>query len=147
MNKKYIWVLLEAGETKDIFATLDEKTIDKLAAMFLDEMEDNDDPDSPKSLEDVKKIIIDDVVKGYDHHGYFMTHELYRQEINAAVSGDLLYEDADFEVKSGGVIYEAAQRIVMGCDMAYAISPIGFFSCRIDHPLLENCEWLERTLQ
>lgn len=146
MDKKYIWVLLEAGETKEIIATLDEKTIDRLAAMFWDEMQDEDDPHSPKSVDEIKVMIVENVVKGYEHHGYFLTHELYRQEINATVSGEILLEDADFDVKSGAVIYEAGQRIVMGCDMAYALSPIGYFSRHIDDPMLEGAEWIERRL-
>ena len=36
MKKKYIWVLLEAGETKEAIATLDEKTIGRLAETFWD---------------------------------------------------------------------------------------------------------------
>ena len=146
MDKKYIWVLLEAGETKEVIATLDEKTIERLAEMFYDEMEDEEDDYAPKSVEDVKQMIIEDVCKSYDHHGYFLTHELYRQEINATVSGDMLYEDADFEVIEGNVVYEAALRIVMGCDMAYALSPVGYFSCRVDNPMLEGTEWVERRL-
>ena len=146
MDKKFFWVLLEAGETKEVIATLDEKTIEKLAEMFYDEMEDEEDDDAPKSVADVKQMIIEDVCKGYEHHGYFLSHELYRQEINATVSGDVLYEDADFEVKGGNVVYEAAQRIVMGCDMAFALSPVGYFSRRIDNPILEGTEWVERIL-
>lgn len=146
MNKKFIWVLLEAGETKEVIATLDEKTMDRLAAMLWDEMEDECDGGAPKSMAEVKKMILEDVVRGYDHHGYFLTHELYRQEINATVSGEVLYEDADFDVKSGAVIYESGQRIVMGCDMAYALSPIGYFSRRVDDPMLEGTEWIERRL-
>lgn len=146
MKKEYIWVLLEAGETKEVIATLDEKTMDRLAAMLWDEMEDEYDGGAPKSMAEVKKMIHEDVVRGYEHHGYYLTHELYRQEINATVSGEVLYEDADFDVKSGAVIYEAGQRIVMGCDMAYALSPIGYFSRHIDDPMLEGAEWIERRL-
>ena len=146
MKQQYIWVLLEAGETREVIATLDEKTIERLAEMFYNEMEDEEDDFAPKSVAYVKKKIIEDVCRGYEHHGYFLTHELYRQEINVTVSGDVLYEDADFEVKSGNVVYEATQRIVMGCDMAYALSPIGYFSRRVENPMLEGAEWVERRL-
>ena len=146
MDKKFFWVLLEAGETKEVIATLDERTIGRLAEMFFDEMEDPEDDYAPKSVEDVKQMIVEDVVRCYDHHGYFLSHELYRQEINATVSGETLYEDGDFNVKKGAVIYEAAECIVMGCDMAFALSPVGYFSRRIDNPILEGTEWVERRL-
>lgn len=147
MKKQFIWVLLEADETKELIATLDDKTINRLAAMFLDEMEDEDDPDSPKNVEEIKAQILKDVVEGQEHLGLFLTYELYRQEINTTISGEVLYEDADFEVKRGSIIYEAAQRIVMGCDMSYALSPIGYFSHCIENPILEGAEWIERRLQ
>ena len=146
MENRYIWVLLECGETKEVIATLDENTIDRLAAMFWDKMEDEDDAYAPKSMAEVKRMIIEDVVRDYDHHGYFLTHELYRQEINATVSGEMVFEDMDFEAKKGTIIYEAVERIAMGCDMAYALSPVGYFSNRIDDPLLEGAEWVERRL-
>lgn len=60
--------------------------------------------------------------------------------------GTVLFEDPEFEVKKGALIYEATTRVTMGCAMAYALSPIGNFTRKLDLPEFDQAEWIERRL-
>lgn len=142
MSNKYIWVLTEAGETRELFAELNKHTIDHLAALFFDEMEDEDDPDAPKSVEDVKEMIQNNVINSEDHTCDFYVYQLRRQVLNTTIDGTVWHKDPEFDVKQGTEVWEAGQRIVMGCDMAYAIEPVGYFTKRIDNPGLRGLEWI-----
>lgn len=142
----YIWVVLEAGETHELIAELDEKTIERLAEIFYDAVEDPEDPEAPKSVNEVADIIRQDALEGEVHEAYFSTYTLRRQELNTTVDGDTLLQDPDFEVKPGATVYEAAERIIMGCDMCHALDPMGYFTQEIKHPTLRGTEWHERNL-
>lgn len=146
MNNKFIWVLTESGETHELFAELNEPTINRLAALFFDQLEDSDDEDAPKSIEEVKKRIQDEVLNGADHQADFYVYHLSRQPLNISIEDDTVWaEEPNFEVKSGAEIWELGERIVMGCDMSYAIAPIGYFTKKINKPGLRG-EWIARKL-
>lgn len=153
MTNPSIWVLLQTEETLELIAELDEKTIDRLATRFFDEMQDDNDPSAPKNVEQVKDMIRE-VIDSDEKTGYFSTYELRLQELNVLVEGDVkLLEDLAFEVKRGATVFEAANRIVMGCDMCYALAPIGYFTKKIEFPeddsviwSSQSAEWHERTL-
>lgn len=153
MKNPSIWVLLQTEETLELIAALDDKTIDRLATRFFDEMQDDDDPSAPKDVEQVKDMITE-VINSADKVGYFSTYELRLQELNVLIEGNMqLLQDYDFEVKRGATVFEAANRIVMGCDMCYALAPIGYFTKKIDLPeddfaiyTAQSAEWHERTL-
>ena len=146
MNNTNIWTLLEAGETRELYANLDDAVIDRLAMLFFDVMEDEDDPDAPEDVSQVREMIVNDVINGDDHSGCFSFYELRRQELNRTIDGDFAIELPDATVTRGSVVYEAAKRIIMGCDMSYALEPIGYFTKRIDSPELTDVEWREIVL-
>lgn len=146
ITNDHIWVLTDAEETEEIFASLNEATVDRLAALFYDLMEDECDPDSPKSAEDVKAMIVRDVIEGEEHSGYFSQYQLKRHELNTTVDGDIVCRAPEFKAEPGAEVWEAAERIVMGCDMAYALSPIGYFTQRLDSEALKGAEWIARKL-
>lgn len=147
MNNKYIYVLTEAGETHELIAELDEPTINRLAALFFDQLEDPDDEDAPKSIQEVKQRIKDEVLNSPEHSAYFNVYQLSRQTLNKSIdTGYLWAEDQDFEVKPGAEIWELGDRIVMGCDMSYAIAPIGYFTKKIKKSGLWG-EWIARKLK
>lgn len=144
---KEIWVLLEAGETIELIAELDDFTIERLAIRFFEEMEDPDDPDAPKSVEQVKEELRK-VIESEDHTGCFSVYELRLQELNALIdNGEVLFEDNEFEVKRGAKVYEAAYRIIMGCDMSYALDPIGYFTKKIELPQDDYAIWTEQSAE
>lgn len=67
--------------------------------------------------------------------------------LNTLLKNDeVLIGTPDLELKKGDIVYEAAKRIDMGAEQAYALSPVGYFSHKINHPALEGVEWIERTL-
>lgn len=147
MKNKHIFVLTEAGETHEVFAELTEPTINRLAALFFDQMEDPDDPDAPKNVEEVKQRILDEVLDSPDHQADFYTYQLSRHVLNRSIEdGTVWAEDPDFEVKPGAEVWELGDKVIMGCDMSYAIAPLGFFSKRLLMPGLQGYEWISRKL-
>lgn len=141
MNNPYIWVLLDAGETHELFAELNEATLTRLSSLFFETMEFEDDPESPKSEAEVKEMIIRNVIENEAHKGFFGAFELRRQELDTINDGKHILESPDFEPTRGIEIWEASRRIVMGCDMSYALDPIGYFSMQTDSPDLKEAEW------
>lgn len=148
MTNKHIWVLTDTSETTEIFASLTEETVIRLATLFYENMEDETDPDAPKSVQEVKTMIKKEVIEGEDHLGNFLQYQLSRQELNTLINGTVLFEDPEFIVEPGAVIYEAATRVVMGgCDLAYALSPEAYMSKKIADPALEGTEWIKWELK
>ncbi len=148
MNNKYIWVLTEAGETHELIAELSEPILNRLAALFFDQLEDPDDEDAPKSIPEVKQRIIDEVINAPVHQAYFSIYQLFRYPLNTSIEdGTVWAKDPDFEVKPGAEIWELGDRIVMGCDMRYAIAPIGYFTKKLNQPGLRGYEWIARKLK
>lgn len=146
MKNKHIWVLTEAGETHEFFAELNEPTINRLATLFFDQLKDPDDEDAPKTIEEVKKRIQDEVINHPNHEADFYVYQLSRKPLNTTIDGTVWAEDPDFEVKPGAEIWELGDKVVMGCDMAYAIAPIGYFTRKINASGLRGLEWSTRKL-
>ncbi len=142
----YIWVLLEAGETHELFAELDDKTIDHIAELIFDVLEDEEDPEAPKEVAEVRDMIIDRVINSEEHDEAFSVYELRRQSLNVTAEGETLLEAPEFEVRRGAIVYEAATRITMGCDMCYALEPTGYFTEQIDSDRLRDAEWRQIIL-
>lgn len=145
-HNPFIWVLLESGETQAVFANLTDEVITNLAVMFFDVMEDPDDQYAPRTSADVEQMIRKDVLESEDHTGSYNIYELRRWELNTLSSGEILINTPDLEIKSGSEIYEASIRIVMGCDMSYALEPVGFFTSKLPDSTLTGIEWHKRTL-
>lgn len=141
MNNPYIWVLLDSGQTKELYAELDDETIDHVASILFDIMEDEEDPDAPKDIEDVKHMIRQDVIDGEEHAGYYMFYELRRQELNALIEGKAVCEDPEFKVEKGTEVFEAVMSIVMGCDMSCLQEPIGYFSKPPKELVTADLDW------
>ena len=145
-NKK-IWVLTEAYETEALYAEMSEETLDEIAPKILFALEDELDSEAPTSLEETKQILREEVLEDEEHRGEYNVFWLGLRSLNTLEDGTVLHDDPGFEVKKGRVVYEAAIRMSMGCDMAYALEPIGYFTQKLNIPEFEDVEWVERIIR
>lgn len=141
-----IWVLTQALETEAIYSGINENVLDDLAAKFLDEVMDENDEDAPKTVDDIKRIIRREAIYGSTHSVDFGTYNLRLVELNVSENGYRIANDEQFKVVPGARIFEAAERVVMGCDMSYALSPYGYFTRKVDNPDFDKLEWIELEL-
>lgn len=142
-----IWVLTNAGETENVFASLDDAALDIVAPIIFDWIEDENDPDMPKSVEETKQLLHRDLVENGGDEGPACVYMLKRTPLNTIVGeGSVLFEDPEFKAEKGAVIYEAVDRIIFGCDMNYALAPVGYFTRKVEIPDMPYVEWIERPL-
>lgn len=145
-NKK-IWVLTETCETDALYAEMNEETLNEIAPKIFYALEDELDPEAPTSLEETKQILRAEVLEGEEHRGEYNVFWVGLRSLNTLENGTVLLDDPDFEVKKGSVVYEAAIRVSMGCNLAYALDPIGYFTQKLNIPEFEDVEWVERIIR
>lgn len=143
MNNKYIWALLETSETEKLYAELNNENLSELTETLYNSLKSMSD-DERLSYEGVEEAIMMNVIDGPDHSIDLGTHCLQRYKLNSLYDGNVMIDDTDFIPAKGAKIYEAAERINMGCDASYALTPVGYFTKKIDLPFA--VEWIERTL-
>lgn len=140
-NTGKIWVLTETFETRALYAELDETTLRTIAELIFRVLEDEDDPDAPKSVEEVITLITDELATSENQSADFNIYTLSHMELEG------MGEDDSYKIERGCRVYEAANRITMGCDMAYVLSPIGYFAKKPDEADDFNIEWIERVVE
>ena len=143
MNNKYIWVLRDTFETEKLYAELNRENLSEITETLYKSLEAVCD-DERLSYEGVSAAIELEAIKGPEHSIDLGTHSLQRCKLNALDDGDVIIDDPDFVPVKGAKIYEAANRVNIGCDASYACFPVGYFTQKVNLPVA--VEWIEHTL-
>lgn len=138
---KKVWVLTDAEETDSVYAELDVKTLNSIAAKVFSIVEDEDDPDAPKNEAELVSRMVSDLEASEDGRIDMCQYSLISVELADGNS------HPDFKVEKGCKIFELAERVIMGCDMSYALSPVCYRLERVDDPALTGYEWIEWTVE
>ena len=148
-----IWRLTDATETDKLFAKLDYSTLsDIIHTMFRQTGEGERAVwgvgyDVEGMTEKIFHNLLGQIEYEDDWYLNIGSYELSPIILNTLLKNDeVLIGTPDLELKKGDIVYEAAKRIDMGSEQAYALSPLGYFTQKINHPALEGVEWIERTL-
>lgn len=144
MNKNpHILVFTDAEETDRLFAEYDLETSAYVCNKLYDEWFFDDDR---ASIEGIDYGVQEQVVDNEPHCAEYGPFRFQRLHLNTLSNGTMVIEDPEFKVMKGAKVYEAAMRITMGCDMSYALEPVGYFTRKIESPEFENLEWIERII-
>ena len=147
MKNPYIWVLYDVFETDTLFSNLEGDNLDIATAMIHEHLVREEGSEAP-TAEEVKRIIINEVISGTQHSYQFIAYTLQREELNVGEENIRYTVDPEFKAEPGAKVFEAGQRIELGdSDLAYAIVPAGYFTKKLDHKDFDNIEWVERILK
>lgn len=135
-GNKYIWALIESEETDSIYSELDDNTIRAIAEKIFPFAEDLDDPNTPKDIEHMAKIIKRECIDNRNYCFEYLTFRLKRYLLNEGGDDDVEQVFGlciKTEAGRGDTVYEfAAKYSLGGCDQSYILVPIIFFA---EHPV------------
>lgn len=127
MNKK-IFVLTDCYETHRLYASLTQESISEIADLLLP-LKDLYEEEATLTKADIEDIIQRSVIEDQEHCLDFSNYSLREYTLNTLIdNGTTIIDDEDFVPGSSATVYEAAHRIVLGCDLAYVLHPIGYFT-------------------
>ena len=92
-------------------------------------------------MEEVVKLITESLASSENHSADFSVYTLIQVELQG------MGEEDQCSIGKGSKVYEAAYRITMGCDMAYALEPQGYFVKKPDNVEDYSMEWIERVVE
>lgn len=144
MDVKYIWALYDAFETERLYAEIDGDNLVELTERLNESETDRNDGEA-LTKEKLESIIKTEIADGTDLSLNFGCYTLQRCPLNVIFDGDVMFDDPEFVVEKGAKVYEAAQRVNLGCDASHALSPAGYFTRKPDLPG-GDLEWIERVL-
>ena len=141
---KKIFVMTESGETHRLYAELNPENVSEIADILLPS-KDVYEEYSSLTKADLEALILRSMVENPEHSLDFSTFTLREYTLNTMIEdGSTIIDDESFVPAAGTTVYEIASRIVMGCDQAYALAPIGYFTRPV--PSLSEYTVIERQL-
>lgn len=127
-KKNYIWVLLDTEETDSVYPTLNDVAINEIASKIYPALEDPDDPEASKSVEELADTIKHDILDNGEDCVDYSVFRIKRYSL-CNERGEEYFSET--ELKRGDTVFELAGEYKFGgCDQAYARVPLYFSTQR-----------------